>query len=96
MYRIVLSVSGAVARQHLVERVRELVLSAEGTPFTPVEADRVHVEVREDRGGFLDAGGEVMRVDSLPACTAPPAARASLPPLPSGQSGHSGPSSRSR
>jgi hypothetical protein len=55
VYRIVLSVPGAAARQRLVERVRELVLSAEGTPFTPVDADRVHVEVREDRVGFLDA-----------------------------------------
>lgn len=52
-YRIVLSVSGAAASQRLVERVTELVLSAEGTPVTPLDADRVHVAVREDSADFL-------------------------------------------
>jgi phenylpyruvate tautomerase PptA (4-oxalocrotonate tautomerase family) len=60
VYRIVLSVSGAESRQRLVERVTELVLSAEGTPVTPLEADRVHVEVRDDRAGFLDACAELL------------------------------------
>lgn len=73
VYRIVLTLSGAVTRQRVVERVTELVLSAEGTPFTPLEADRVHVEVREDRVGFLDG---VLRLDHLPACAAPRAAGA--------------------
>ena len=76
VYRIALTVSGATTRQRLVERVTELVLSAEGTPVTPAEAGRVHVEVRDVHEGFLDAWGEVLRMNDMPACTAPRAAGA--------------------
>lgn len=62
----------AFRRDRLVQRVTELVLGAEGTPVTPSDRLRVRVQLREVREGFVDACGEILRIDDcaeeLPSC----------------------------
>jgi phenylpyruvate tautomerase PptA (4-oxalocrotonate tautomerase family) len=87
VYRVVLTVPEgapgiqgplrAANRERLVARVTELVLSAEGTPMSPVEAGRVWVQIREIRDGFWGAFGEVVRMEDIATYAgAPPAGRA--------------------
>ena len=52
-------------RERLVRRVTKLVLDAEGTPFTPAEAQRVWVQMREIRDGHWGGFGELATMEDI-------------------------------
>jgi phenylpyruvate tautomerase PptA (4-oxalocrotonate tautomerase family) len=75
VYRVVLTVpEGAPAvhgplmranRDQLVRRVTELVLQAEGTPFSAAEAHRVWVQMREIRDEHWGGFGELVNMHDI-------------------------------
>lgn len=75
VYRVVLTVPEgapavhgplmAVGRGRLVRRVTELVLAAEGTPFSAAEAARVWVQIREIRDEHWGAFGELVTMADI-------------------------------
>ena len=52
-------------RERLVRRVTKLVLDAEGTPFSPAEAQRVWVQIREIRDGHWGGFGELATMEDI-------------------------------
>lgn len=57
----------ANGRKALVREAAEIVLNAEGTPFSPEEALRVWVLIREIRDGCWGAMGTTLRMEEISA-----------------------------
>lgn len=84
VYRIVLTVPegtllqgpgpvGTQARRNLVREATEILLAAEGTGYSVVEAGRVYCLVREVRDGYWGGMGTTFRMDDIVATAAPDA-----------------------
>lgn len=55
----------ANGRKALVQEVTDIILDAEGTPFTPEEALRIWVLIREIRDGYWGAMGTTLRMEEI-------------------------------
>jgi len=64
---------GATARRNLVREVTEILLAAEGTPYSEVEAGRVYCLVREVSDGYWGGMGTTFRIEDIVATATPEA-----------------------
>ena len=64
---------GAQARANLVREATEILLRAEGTEYTDVEAGRVYCLVREVNDGYWGGMGKTFRMDDIVATASPEA-----------------------
>jgi phenylpyruvate tautomerase PptA (4-oxalocrotonate tautomerase family) len=60
---------GTYSRDSLVREVTEIVLEAEGTPYSPTAAARVYCIVNEVADGYWGGAGETMRIEDIVATT---------------------------
>jgi phenylpyruvate tautomerase PptA (4-oxalocrotonate tautomerase family) len=64
---------GSTARRNLVREATEILLAAEGTAYSEVEAGRVYCLVREVSDGYWGGMGTTFRMEDIVATAAPEA-----------------------